>query len=887
MAHYTNIIKNPARIMADKSISKSFKGILRIAHILDGDTSDDSNKLSQLFYRNFRAMENRKLVNIDGKPDKENVTGYPKAYPYGLDETNPIARYKSDDPFINAKLPICDSLGNYVNINIGLNGIVFGSDENIGKAYTEKVSLDSGELCDKYFPVLKARGLVLGMTEIKKTSEKKLRNKNSKIVISDSDANNEAKLIIDNGTIPDKENRLRTIYTAEPGSYTENWGMVYQQENWGRESFNADKTIDCKAGMVDLVEYVKERIDKYIGSNTIPVPAGSIIWEYVSLWNYYAKADDGFGDEFAGHRPRMAQPANLSSSENINYPFKNTLLSDGLTLKTNKLLGRNSKDGKSSFKEVLPLYKRDYVLCDGGKYTIMPCKTSTYTNKNAVFDRLINLFLSIGYYYTDIESKNSFMPCVAEKDSSGAILRYRYILNDYTDLSKMVYVKQSQESIAKFTSVYKKAEPVICPAWVLINQHKDKNNQDLFWSNDITTMVAYRILTEITDTSVFAAGHESVENYLKTGYKNGPVLIPSQYAYYGINKDGKNSNDPNYCNTVTYTIGEKTAYTDKSGNPVTKFNFEIGKEIIDFNSTIVIPVYDGDLKDFEPYGFNVKLVECPLWQHPAVQAFIDLLILGGSGGTNRWIEATAQYNFNVPNFNMTYSKELTSSSGVKYSNTGTNGIGGFMGTCGYTWISSGYAGAKSFDYTCNAKEGSVPHRHYIFQGVAYESGAGDVEYTPIADLEGFQYNNGPSYVTSCGSENMPCYYFCQNTSPTGAIDSGSNFLTYNTYSYLINMLPVTMSDKYDPKRYFCRVATVGDKGNIMMYNKEDFFESRDTLYAPGVLEPNRCITSTPVSWSGSRSPETIYNKEQANKYDGGYIDFFSPECVYMVPLIKL
>lgn len=877
MAHYTNITKNPARIMADKSISKSFKGILRIAHILDGDGADDNNKLSQLFYRNFRAMENRKLVNIDGKTDTENMTGYPKAYPYGLDESNPISRYKSDDPFINAKLPICDSLGNYVNINIGLNGIVFGSDEMIGKANTEKVMLDSGALCDKYFPVIKAKGLVLGLTEIKKTSEKKLRDKDSRIVISDSSDTNEAKLIIDNGTIPGKENRLRTVLTAENKSYTENSAMVYQQENWGRESFAADKTIDCKASMIDLVEYVRERIDKYIGSNTIPVPAGSVIWEYVSLWNYYAKTDDGFDAEFAGHRPKMAQPANLNSVENSAYPFKNSMLQDSLTLKTNRLLGRNSKDGKSSFKEVMPLYKRDYVLCDGKKYTISPSKSSPYTGKNAVFDRLINLFLAIGYYYTDING-NTFVPCKKEAGNSG---RYRYIMYDYTDVSKPKYVLEDQSVMTKFASVYKKADPVKTRAESIIKQHPGENNQDLLWSNDITSMIAYRVLCEISDSGIFAKGREAVEHYLQYGNNGNPVLIPGQYAYYTINKNGRNTTDIDNFNTVTYTIGEKTKYEG-----IDNFKFEIGKEVIDFKSEIVIPVYSGSLDDFDPNNYQVDYVSCELWQHPAVQAFIDLLLYGGSGATNRWIEAVAQFGFNVPNFNMDYKRELTGSDGgVKYTNTGNNGIGGFMGTCSYTWISSGYDTAKSMDYTCNSKEGSIPHRHYIFQGIAYEPGAGE-DYTPISQCQGYQIKQGPSYVSACGSENMPCYYYCQSPGVGGAVNIGASLLNYNTYSYLINMYPVYMSNTYDPKRYFCKTAAVGE-GDTVMKNKTDLFQSRDTLYAPYSLEPNRCITSTPCNWTGSRSPETIYNKALADTYDGGFIDFFSPECVYMVPLIKL
>lgn len=818
---YKKLSKKASRVMADKSISKSFKGILRIAHILDSPDSenndDDINKLSDIFYNNFRSFNSRKLINIDGKADKDNTVGYPKAYPYGLSETDAIARYKSEDVFKNAKLPICDSLGNYLNINIGLNGVVFGSNEDIGKGTTET----------KYFPILSSKDFVIGMDPIKKATEKSLiANQDFKVSIIDSETSeNKAKLIVDHN------NKKRTVYTAENKLVGDDYGLMVSQESWDRDSYDANETIDLKTELVDLTEYVKSRIDKYLNSNMVPVPPGTVIWQYTSLWNYYAKTDDGFGLDFAGHRPKLATDDNSTvASLNLKtYPFNNSVINSDyntIPVKTNKLLGYNSKANNSSFTEIVPLYKRDYLLCDGKKYYITPINNSRNANLNVLFDRLINLFLAIGYHYTDIY-KETFKPAVYDQKSK----TYHYIIK-----KDGVFKIQDKNSINLVNGgdVYK------LPVNMLKGTFTGPENiQDLLWSNDLTTLITYRVL---------------MENGSINDLSNNK--IPSKYIYYS-----------------TYNSSNGINYGGKS--------FYIGTEVNNFKSYIEVPVIetkDGGNTDITSDNINniinsnnyvIKLKSVPIYNHPAVKSFVDLIESNAGRHTiEYWLNAIATFGFNVPNFNMHYNTQITDDNNnivnaTKYSNTGNNGIGGFIGTSAYWWSASGCEPNKQLDYICTAKEGSVPHRHYVFSGANYD--------TIKNEYEGWKYSDGPAGVTNCSSNTRPCYYRCDYISPCGAQRS-SNGIAYNTYSYFINMRPVSVvSSNKNSEKFFNNQLKNSSGFNLMAINN--------------IAEPNRCITSGPTYTKTENSFVTA-NKAFEDE-DGGFIDFFSPECTLMLPLIKL
>jgi hypothetical protein len=91
--------------------------------------------------------------------------------------------------------------------------------------------------------------------------------------------------------------------------------------------------------------------------------------------------------------------------------------------------------------EVIPLYKRDYVLCDGTKYRIpyRPIFTNArITNQREAFDRFLNLFFAIGYKYT--ERKNlALRPLYRINENGVSILQAKNKIIDNNDIDTTIY----------------------------------------------------------------------------------------------------------------------------------------------------------------------------------------------------------------------------------------------------------------------------------------------------------------------------------------------------------------------------------------------------------------------------------------------------------------
>jgi hypothetical protein len=110
--------------MGEYSIAKSFKGILRIAHIIDTIEGDPDTFLNPTYYGTPTAR-----IDISGKATSKQK-GTATAY-YSLNGGNTIKRYNSDDHLKNRRVPMTDSMGNFVNWWVGTDGVTIGSDENI------------------------------------------------------------------------------------------------------------------------------------------------------------------------------------------------------------------------------------------------------------------------------------------------------------------------------------------------------------------------------------------------------------------------------------------------------------------------------------------------------------------------------------------------------------------------------------------------------------------------------------------------------------------------------------------------------------------------------------------------------------------------------------
>ena len=150
--------------------------------------------------------------------------------------------------------------------------------------------------------------------------------------------------------------------------------------------------------------------------------------------------------------PGFVESTILGTSKKINRLINPNFNSDNL----NKQKEENEKDEQQQviagyYKEIIPLYKRDYVLCDGSVYAIYlfpkNFDTAVYPNRRPSLDRFLDLFFAIGYQYTTLkqyvnrrmkyrwsQSLNAYKPVRAKATASELInAKLDSVTNPQTD----------------------------------------------------------------------------------------------------------------------------------------------------------------------------------------------------------------------------------------------------------------------------------------------------------------------------------------------------------------------------------------------------------------------------------------------------------------------
>ena len=159
----SDIQKLEHRVMAEYSIAKSFKGILRIAHIKDMGENTSEYALDEFLNPTFYGTPSE-LMDISGKESAKTTAGYAnaiKALSGGLKRYN---RFTLDKLRLN-RVPVTDSMGNYLNWNVGFDGITIGSNESINGYDPSKIS-KGGANYQRLFPVLKTNNIIVGMQKM-------------------------------------------------------------------------------------------------------------------------------------------------------------------------------------------------------------------------------------------------------------------------------------------------------------------------------------------------------------------------------------------------------------------------------------------------------------------------------------------------------------------------------------------------------------------------------------------------------------------------------------------------------------------------------------------------------------------------------------------------
>lgn len=641
-----NRIKN--REMADQSIALSFKGILRVANIQEATDKNEDVYFNPIYY---------------GTPNKgisSESTGYDSAY-YGL--SGSLNRYSFEgDNYKNAKVPVTDTLGNYMNINVGADSITIGSDElnNGNNADTVNFTqlLYGKEFTqEKVFPVLKSDKLIIGLQERRLPEEKSTVNDAELTIDASPYADNlEARIIVNNSFNHSPENieengetykkiegekSYRTIYQDTNSSIRDYDALVHYQDNIDWHNLDKNKVVDSIVDIVNLKDYVKEKLNQFIETNVVEVPTGMVIWQYVSLKKWYA-----IDFSYSGNNPPMGK---VQDTDNYTPTLYQGVVRKGI----NRLVALSHEEddtntyGNKQLKEIIPLYKRDYVLADGGTYTIymlLPEMSNNYDYPS--YERFIDLFFAIGYQYTTLD--------VIRDHYKNEVVR--------TEDGENIYGWAGNRRVVS----------------------KACENKEVLFGLDLLQMLAIKAIYNELKTGTSNNGRsgclendstyysrENAENWLKT------QPLPREFIF--------NSPVPSSEGGMTYPY--KPAAYDQDDDKT--YNIEIGLEVNSFNSYVWY--YDHT---------EEKYLKCRAWQTAEVQGVLDLF---EKVNISRERELKNYFTFPFQVVNMI--QDLTD----KYT-TGT-----YIGFTPFIWADEN----KDFtglEQVSSFSASSHPHRHAIFRG---------------------------------------------------------------------------------------------------------------------------------------------------------------------------
>lgn len=663
--------------MGEQSIAKSFKGILRIAHIKDipeGNSNDD------YFLNSTYYGEPKSLTDISGKDSKSDGSiGYANAVKA---LSGGVLRYSqySNDKLRQNRVPVTDSMGNFLNWFVGFDGVTIGSNENINHYSEESTASFSFENYKgtketinqkKYFPILKTNSLYIGLENKKLKQNKSSANYDTSVTLEDNPL-----LIIENKKDVNSNNNktLRTIFQNSKDFSNDFDVIMYHQD----DHIIDNKYHFAKADIVNLKSYIKDMIKKYSNSNIIEVPAGAVIWQYCSLetWNE--------GD----------------------YPM--SIATNEITKTQNNLIQQASTKKNFDGDDLIPLYKRDYVLCDGSSITI-PFYPKNFSNKNLMHhqDRFFRLFFNIGYKYT---SKSDLLkrPKVIRNNNNDG--RY-YLLNNYnkaiTSIPKLERLLQIDANYSSFTK-NPPCQYSFDDAPIYINVDDDCYNNcddlDVLFQEDLATMLC---CNEIYN---FVRSHEKTpsQNEIYTHLRG--AKIPEEYIFNSYIGDDTTSmtsyiNNSYSKDNVNEVIELKYYGSNDNGNtPI----LLLGREVNSYNS--FIKFYDNNKKCY---------VHTRVYKLPLVTFFIQLITNPNTQldiGLLPFLYSFYNFTFCVPSF-------------ISNDNTPS-----FIGSGAYMISDVNRKKQNTVQsWSSNYNDDIVPHRHWMFVSPVKtpENSHSDKEYYPL------------------------------------------------------------------------------------------------------------------------------------------------------------
>lgn len=838
------------REMAEVSIAKSYLGILRISNVLEAEKEDDYY-FNPVYYG----------TPTGGISNEE--TGYDTAYNA---MTGALVRYAWEgDPYRNNKVPVTDSAGNFMNFWVGENSVTFGSDElNNGNSsdqatYTQ-VLYNKQFKQQKIFPILKSDKIIIGLQErVLPESKNTIDGGHVQVDASPYHESVDAKIIVnsnfdhtpgnltDNGKTylnlseKDAAHKYRTVYQDTNPTLRDYDAFVHFQDNYDDANYKTNNVVDSVVDVINLKSYVRDKLQKYIDSNNITeVPTGTILWEYVSLAKWFCLGDNSWSGNYPPmgilnddktYTPTLYQGV-VRKGLNRLAAMSDEIPSDDVGVSDTS--GSDDEFETKQLKEMIPLYKRDYTLCDGSTFYIYMTLPELANDYNYIsYDQFINLFFAIGYQYTDLET-----------------IRVHY--------ENEVVRTVGDTQVYGWTNPDNRVVSTEC------------NDKDVLFTLDLLQMITFKVIYNELKTGSSVDGHsaclggENFTEYDRTNAENWLKTqeIPKEFLF--------NTMIPYKDKNGVKQGGMKFVFQDTTTEAKKIYEFDIGCEVNSYSS--LLWYYDSTAKTYK---------KVPVWATAEVQGVLDFFAQPPVI-KERWLKTYYFFRFQVPNF---------------IQKTDAYETGTFLGYSPLTW-GTDFNDVTGFASTSTYSNMSHPHRHAIAMGPevfypAYDqawekNNKGEYAYPYIETSTGAVTGN-----EMCRSEGMLRYnHFWAGNSISipgysglangyAAEESpGSPWPHYpcrreaseNIEAYALAELPNAYYNQevHDGVAQFvvqCRGITDPNDPDPRWRN----------------AEPNRGITSEAVT-----EDEIDEKKETASGNTAeGEIKYYTPEYTQMVPLIKL
>lgn len=867
----TSIAEIPERVMVDQAISNSFKGILRISNVKDLETYYDGPTKTQIkdeFLVDTYYGDYKPTIDYDGNL----VTWSPEGLQTTVEAlTGDNARYVTDSEFTNLKIPVTDSLGHLLNFSLGAESASIGMNATLIDFTFDNTGIT--------FPVLECDLVKAGLTE--RVIEQDKKAETGYITITGDAPALAIRNYYRHGSNDDQNKftqsayQLRTIINGSKEVHPYD-AFIYKQEyyNTNTSRNNLPSTAasnikkDCIVHIESLLNYVGNKIDRYIKYNTTQLPAGSIIWQYCSLNKWYCKIENtqnttNDNSYWQGYRPALSSSAetNYFGSMNTNQGVFSSNLNPYI-----QYITENNIYATENI-ELAPEFKRNYVLCDGSSYSfnLIPDYLQTNTKEKNTFDLFLPLFFTIGYYYNDINNKILTFPHIWNSSSQRYMYDYSQPTNKYYRWTKTYYDGISNETLygihmatiaafMKFNEAYNNAD--------IFNSIKDSENK---W--DIEKSI----------------------NWLKNQSINYEYIFNTVFSSDSITKAAKNGDSAKVKNIV-YKC--KPYSSDPSEVHVT-----VGREVNSFSDFIEYYESLPNNKANKTYCAIYKTAEiydlARLFREKAECKYDNTSL------NPDWLPY--QFTFQVPKLYTEKDKLFNQAnlSTVTGSNNTVTSVGLFVGSNGLLAANSIFKAGKgvldkegetikniSDSYTYNSSSctftlGSTPHSHALAKGT---SSLRECNHSLASNAK-----NNVTYFTSLTRTGISNNIIA-NKSQIDKNILAANF-TWDTDNpkYIIHdeegkviALGPTSSKNTHPsiQNYF--LQEVGANEGVTLKVKTN------TMNGIAGLE----LTNDGYLWYG-RTSEAIWDNTKIETNDSKYTEggsnqgYFRPESIKMLPLIKL